>query len=71
MLHGQNMRMVYGSKKVATMALANTEFEPILRLHLGMTCYMCCNEIEVAKMLKFAKRMQTYILLGTVNNLFC
>ena len=65
MLHGQSMRIVYGSKKVATMALVNTEFEPILRLHIGMTCYMCCKEIEVAKMLKFARRMPTYLLLGT------
>lgn len=68
MLHGHYMKMVYASKKVATMALANTEYEAVLQLHIGMTCYMCCNDFEVSKMLKFAKRMPTYILLGNLKH---
>lgn len=64
MLHGHNMRMVFGSKKIATMALAGTEFEPVLKLHVGRTCYLCSKDLQVPKLLKFAKKMNTYILLG-------
>lgn len=64
MLHGHDMKMVFGSKKIANMALAGTEFEPILRLHLSKTAYLCSKDLQVPKLLKFAKKMPTYVLLG-------
>ncbi len=66
MLHGHDMKMVFGSKKIANMALAGTEFEPILRLHLSKTAYLCSKDLQVPKLLKFAKKMPTYVLLGSI-----
>lgn len=64
MLHGHNMQLVFGSRKVATMALAGTEFEPVLKLHVGKTTYLCSKDLQVPKLLKFAKKMTTFVLLG-------
>ncbi|XP_057364533.1 large ribosomal subunit protein uL10m-like [Daphnia carinata] len=66
MLHGHNMKMVFGSRKIATMALANTEFEPVLRLHVGKTAYLCSKDLQVSKLLKFTKKMASFVLLGGV-----
>ena len=66
MLHGHNMKMVFGNKEISKMALAGTEFEPILRLHISKTAYICSQDLEVPKLLKFAKKMPTYILLGNL-----
>jgi len=60
------MRFVYANKNIIKMALAGTEFEPILRLHVGSTCYLCCKNFEVAKLLKLLKKMPTHILLGAM-----
>lgn len=70
MLHSHNMRMVFGSKKIAAMALAGTEFEPVLRLHVGKTCYLCSKDLQVPKLLKFAKKMSSYVLLGNLTSVF-
>ena len=66
MLHGHNgnMRMVFGSRKIATMALAGTEFEPVLGLHVGKTAYLCSKDLNVPKLLKFVKKMNHLVLLG-------
>lgn len=64
MLHGHNMVMAYGSKKVATLALVGTEFEPVLKLHMTGTVYLCSKDLQIPKLLKFTKKMNTYILLG-------
>lgn len=64
MLHPHNARMVFGSTKIARMALTGTELEPVLQLHVGSTSYMCCKDNNVPKLLKFIKNMPTYVLLG-------
>lgn len=65
MLHGHNMQMAFGSKKIANMALAGTEFEPVLRLHVGRTAYLCSKDLQISKLLKFTRKMNTYVLLGS------
>ena len=69
MLHGHNMKMVVGSINIATMALAGTIFEPVLKLHMSGTVYLCSKELTIAKMLKFAKKMETHVLLGKLSSL--
>jgi len=64
LLHGHDMRFVYANKKIMKMALVGTEFEPMLRLHVGSTCYLCSKDLQVAKLLKLLKKMPTHILLG-------
>ncbi len=64
MLHGHHMKTVHGSKKLVSRALVGTPCEPILRLHVETTCYLCCQNFEVKKALKFVKKMPTLILLG-------
>jgi hypothetical protein len=64
MLHGHNMKMVFGSRKIATLALAGTEFEPVLALHVGRTAYLCSKDLQVPKLLKFVKKMNHLVLLG-------
>lgn len=64
LLDGHDMRFVYANKNIIKMALAGTEFEPMLRLHVGSTCYLCCKNLEVTKLLKLLKKMPTHILLG-------
>jgi len=66
LLDGHDMRFVYANKNIIKMALAGTEFEPMLRLHVGSTCYLCCKNLEVTKLLKLLKKMPTHILLGAM-----
>lgn len=64
MLHGKGMQFAFASTKIARMGLVGTDLEPLLRLHVGRTCYLCCEQAEVAKLLKLLKKMPTYVLLG-------
>lgn len=70
MLHPHKARMVFGSTKIARMALTGTELEPVLQLHVGSTAYMCCKDNNVPKFLKFTRKMPTYVLLGWFHTKF-
>ena len=68
LIYGHNMKFVHGSKKIITEALLGTEMESIARLHVGTTCYLCCKDYNVTKLLAFAKKMPTLILLGRLKS---
>ena len=71
MLQGQKVQLINNtSAKVARMALAGTDLEPLLRLHVVRTSYLVFQEPDVAKMFKIAKKMPTFVLLGMLVCLF-
>lgn len=64
MFHGHGLKMISGSKAIVSKALSGTQYEPVLQLHMGNTCYLCMEDLRIDKLLKFTRKMPTYLLLG-------
>lgn len=64
MLKKQNMHLKQYGRKVVTMALEETKYEPVLTLFTSRNFMVFSEEPQVLKLLKLNRRMPQFVLMG-------
>lgn len=64
MLKKQNMHLKQYGKKVITMALEETNYEPVLTLFTSRNFIVFSEELQVSQLLKLNRRMPQFVLMG-------
>jgi hypothetical protein len=64
MLKKQNMHLKQYGRKVVTMALEETKYEPVLTLFASRNFMVFSEEPQVLKLQKLNRRMPQFVLMG-------